>query len=166
MKRIFIALWATTFSIICFANHARAASAAGYKSYVTTGDFEDVLFELNNAIIDRGLTVDYTGHLRSMLERTSDTVSTGTPAGEKTPYVEAKYLQFCSAKLTHEAVRVDPINIVRLCPYVVFIFELKSEPGKINVGYRRPVPGPSKPTQEAFAKVEALLDGIAKQATR
>jgi len=159
MKRILLVLCAFVFAGLCLAGDARAESAAGYQSYFKTGKFEDVLFELNNAIIDRGLVVDRTGHLQTMLERTSKAV------GSKTPYIEAKYLQFCSARLTHGAVSANPFNIA-ICPYVVFIFELKSDPGKIHVGYRRPIAGPSKRPRTAPAKVEALLDEITKAAVK
>jgi hypothetical protein len=159
MKSVLLALCAFVFAGLCLAGDSRAESAAGYKSYIATGEFESVLFELNNAIVDHGLVVDRTGHLQTMLERTSEAV------GSKSPYIEAKYLQFCSAKLTHGAVSANPFNIA-ICPYVVFIFELKSDPGKIHVGYRRPIAGPSKPTRKAIAKVEALLDEIAKEAIK
>jgi len=165
MKRFFIALWAIALANVCFAAGAHAESAAGYKSYIKADTFEDVLFELKNAIVDRGLVVDYTGHLQTMLERTSEAVGSVTPGGSKTPYIEAKYLQFCSAKLTHEVVSANPLNIA-ICPYVVFIFELKSDPGKIHVGYRRPIAGPSRLTRKAVAKVEALLEEITMEATR
>ncbi len=159
MKRILLALCAFVFAGLCLAGDGRAETAAGYQSYIKTGKFDDVLFELNNAIIDRGLVVDRTGHLQTMLERTSEAV------GSKTPYIEAKYLQFCSARLTHGAVSANPFNIA-ICPYVVFIFELKSDQGKIHVGYRRPIAGPSKLTRKALAKVEALLDEITKAAVK
>ncbi len=163
MKKILLALCAFVIAGAYLAGDASAATAAGYKSYIKTGTYEDVLFELNSAIIDRGLVVDYTGHLQTMLERTSEAVGSVTPGGSKTPYIEAKYLQFCSAKLTHGVVSANPLNIA-ICPYVVFIFELKSDPGKIHVGYRRPIAGPSKVSRKAIAKVEALLDEITKQA--
>ena len=98
-----------------------------------------------------------------MLERTSEAVGSVTPGGSKSPYIDAKYLQFCSAKLTHEVVSANPLNIA-ICPYVVFIFELKTDPGKIHVGYRKPIAGPSRLTRKATAKVEALLNDITKQA--
>ena len=148
-----------------FAAGALADETDGYKAYIKDGTFDDVLFELNNAIVDRGLVVDYTGHLGAMLERTSEAVGSVTPAGSKSPYLKAKYLQFCSAKLTHEVVSANPLNIA-ICPYVVFIFELKSDPGKIHVGYRKPIAGPSRLTRRATAKVEALLDDITKEAAK
>ena len=161
--RFLCVLCACAIVALCFARDVRADNAAGYKSYIKDGKFEDVLFELNNAIVDRGLVVDYTGHLGAMLERTGEAVGSVTPGGSKSPYLAAKYLQFCSAKLTHEVVSANPLNIA-ICPYVVFIFELKSDPGKVHVGYRKPIAGPSRLTRRATAKVEKLLDDIVKQA--
>lgn len=138
---------------------AHAESEPGYKAYSKAGKFEDVMFELQNAIINHGLVVDYTGRLNGMLERTSEVVGRGSP------YVEANYLHFCSAKLTHGAVSADPLNIA-ICPYVVFIFETKSEPGKIHVGYRRPITDRSARSRQVLAKVEALLDEIVREAVK
>lgn len=163
MKRHLVAILAIVFSGLPLMAVAHAESAAGYKAYVTEGKFEDVMFELTNAIVDRGLLIDYTGHLQNMLDRTSEAVGSATTDGSKSPYLEAKYLQFCSAKLSFEAVSADPFNIA-ICPYVVFIFELKSEPGKIHVGYRRPIAGSSPETSQALGKVEALLNEIAQAA--
>ena len=159
MKRFFLALCALLVAVFAFTDRAPAASELGYESRIKAGNFDDVLFDLQNAIIDRGLVIDYTGHVQTMLERTSEAVGSVTPGGSKTPYVEAKYLQFCSAKLTHEVVSANPLNIA-ICPYVVFIFELKSDPGNIHVGYRRPIAGPSRLTRKAVEKVEALLAEI------
>jgi hypothetical protein len=163
MKKLFLSLCTFVLIGICLAGEIRAETSIGYKSYIKAGTFEDVMFELNNAILNRGLVVDYTGHLQTMLERTSEAVGSVTPGGSKTPYIEAKYLQFCSAKLTHGVVSANPLNIA-ICPYVVFIFELKTDPGKIHVGYRRPIAGPSRVSRKAIAKVEALLDEITKEA--
>ncbi|MHA1165366.1 MAG: DUF302 domain-containing protein, partial [Alphaproteobacteria bacterium] len=93
----------------------------GYKSISKEASFDTILFELKNAIIDRGLVVDYEGHLQKMLERTSQAVGSVTEAGSKSPYLHAKFLQFCSAKLTHEVVSKNPRNIA-ICPYVVFVY--------------------------------------------
>ena len=165
MHRLVFALCACAIAGFLLAKDAHADDADGYKSYIKDGQFEDVMFELNNAIVDRGLVIDYTGHVDTMLERTSEAVGSVTPGGSKSPYLKAKYLQFCSAKLTHEVVSANPLNIA-ICPYVVFIFELKTDPGKIYVGYRKPIAGPSRLTRKATAKVQALLDDIAKQATK
>lgn len=144
---------------------ATAATQLGYKALKKKGSFEDVEFELKDAIVNRGLVIDYVGHVGKMLARTSDAVGSVTELGSKTPYAHAKYYQFCSAKLTHGVVSANPLNI-SICPYVVFLFELKSEPGVIHVGYRRPFAGPSAVTKKAVDKVEALLNEIITEAAK
>jgi|GEM_PF-42742 len=142
---------------------AIAKPPLGYKTLTKKASFDDVEFELQNAIIDRGLKVDYIGHVGAMLSRTSKTVGSVIKSGSKSPYLKAKYYQFCSAKLTHEVVRANPLNI-SVCPYVVFLFELRTSPGVVHVGYRIPFAGPSEVTQKAVAKVEALLASVIKDA--
>ena len=142
-----------------------AQNELGYKSNSKKADFDAVLFELKNAIIDRGLKIDYEGHLQTMLERTSEAAGSVTATGSKTPYLHAKFLQFCSAKLTHEVVSKNPRNIA-ICPYVVFIYEVRGKPGVIHVGYRKPISDRSPISRKALAKVEALLDGVIADAVK
>lgn len=132
-------------------------STAGYKTIDVKTDFETALFDLSDAIVNRGLVVDYTGHVGKMLERTSGAT------GGKSPYLGARYLQFCSAKLSQAAMQADPDNLA-ICPYVVFAYELKSKPGTTRVGYRRPIAGQSPASREAIAAVEKLLDDIIGEA--
>lgn len=139
-----------------------AESVRGFQAYETKGAFNDVLSDLKDAIINRGLVIDYTGQLNTMLKRTSKTVGSVTESGSPTPYVKAQFMQFCSAKLSHEVISANPQNIA-ICPYVVFIYELKTSPGMIHVGYRRPITGPSKRSRKALSKVDALLDAIVKE---
>lgn len=144
------------------AHVADAAEPLGYKVLTKKAAFGDVEFDLKDAIVNRGLVIDYTGYIGKMLTRTSDAVA---GKGGESPYVHARYYQFCSAKLTHDAVSADPLNI-SICPYVVFLIELKSEPGVIRVGYRRPFAGTSAETHKAVAKVEALLNDIITEAAK
>ena len=130
-----------------------SAQATGHKVLSTKGKFEDVLFELNNAIVNKGLVIDYTGHVDSMLARTSGSV------GLKSPFKNAKYIQFCSAKLTNAAVNADASNLT-VCPYVVFAYETHATEGSIHVGYRRPLGSSSKASKAALANIEKLLDEI------
>ena len=141
---------------------AASAAGVGSVSYTATGNFDDVVFDLENAIIDEGLVIDYRGYVNDMLERTSDVASASTD-GAKSPYADATYMHFCSAALTHAVVAADSENIA-ICPYVVFAYELHSEPGTVHVGYRRPIAGPSEATQAALADIEALLDKIVRAA--
>ena len=150
-------------ALIFFVAASAASADPGYKHYSKKGAFEDVFQDLKDVIINRGLVIDYVGHIDTMLKRTAKAAGSVTDSGQASPYVNAKYLHFCSAKLTHNAVSANPFNLA-ICPYVVFIFEAQAEPGKVVVGYRRPLPGPSKRSREAFAAIEKLLDGIVKEA--
>lgn len=144
------------------ATTTQADGVRGFQAYETKGAFSDVLSDLKDAIINRGLVIDYTGQLNKMLKRTSKTVGSVTESGSATPYLEAQFMQFCSAKLSHEVISANPQNIA-VCPYVVFIYELKTAPGKVHVGYRRPITGPSKRSRKALAKIDALLNDIVKE---
>ncbi len=136
-----------------------AAQSAGYKITSKKGNFDDVVFELSGAIVNKGLVIDYTGHVDSMLSRTSGAV------GVKSPYKNAKYIQFCSAKLTNEAVNADPANM-GICPYVVFAYETVANSGTIHIGYRRPIGAGSGASQRALAKIEKLLNEIVQSAAK
>jgi len=142
---------------------AAAIGADGYSKVEREAAFEDVWQDLQDAVINRGLKIDYIGHLDKMLERTSEVAGSVTPGGSKTPYLNAKYVQFCSAKLTHQSVSANPYNIA-ICPFVIFVFEAKVNPGTVVIGYRKPIPGPSRMTRKAFADIEALLASIIKEA--
>ena len=149
---------------ITFSVSGAMANEHSFVSYSVTGGFEDVVFELENAIVDEGLVIDYRGHVNAMLERTSEVVGSSADDGEKSPYIDATYMHFCSAALTHEAVTADVENL-SICPYVIFAYELRATPGTTYVGYRRPMAGSSPETLAALGKIEALLDRIVKSAS-
>ena len=146
-----------------FGSHS-FAQPADKVHFTTKGTFSEVFQDVKDAIINRGFVIDFTGHVDKMLERTSGVAGSVTKSGEKSPYLHAKYVQFCSAKLTHESVSANPYNLA-ICPYVVFIFESRAKPGTIVVGYRKPQAGPSKLSRAAFNKITKLLAGIASEAT-
>ena len=139
---------------------ATSASAQDLRTYTKQGSFEDVKFELNDAIIRRGLTVDYTGHINKMLERTGADVGSS-----KHIYANAEFFLFCSAKLSRGMIEADPTNL-GFCPYVVFLYEAAAKPGEIVVGYRRPTPTGDQASKAALAAVDTLLDGIVKDAVK
>jgi hypothetical protein len=55
--------------------------------------YDDVKFELNDAIIKRGLVVDHIGQIGTMLDRTGPDVGSTKPL-----YTRAEFFTFCSAK--------------------------------------------------------------------
>lgn len=147
---------ATQFS----AGIALAADAAGGNAYITQSsqsNFSDAVVDLENAVINRGLVIDYKGLVGDMLSRTGEAV------GVASPYSDAIYMHFCSAKHTHAAVAADPENMA-ICPYIVFAYELKADPGKVTLGYRLPKGAATPASQSAMAGIDALLKGIVDEA--
>lgn len=136
------------------------ATAQDLKTFTKTGSFADVRFDLTNAITNRGLVTDSTGNLGAMLERTGKDVGSTRPI-----YKSAEYFTFCSAVLSRQMMEADATN-AGYCPYVMFIYESAAKPGQVVVGYRRLPAAGNAASRKAFAAIEALLDGIAKEAVK
>lgn len=130
---------------------AGAALADGIVSYDTTDSFDDVVFGLENAIIDQGLVIDSVSHTGDMLERTK-----GDVGSDVTIFTNADIFSFCSAQISREVMEADPMNVV-FCPYDIFVIVRPETPDTTTIGFRSFPDGEMK-------KVEALLDGIARAA--
>ena len=113
------------------------------------GSFDDASFAVENAIMNRGLVIDYTSHVGDMLNRTGEDVG-----AEQALFDNAQIFLFCSAAVSRRVMEADPMNIVH-CPYGIFIAEME---GEVMIGHRD---YPDGPMQE----VEALLDAIILEAT-
>lgn len=137
-----------------------ATAADGAKSYIRKGVFEDIRFELTEAIVGKGLVIDFNGKVGEMLARTGADVGSSKPI-----YIRAEYLTFCSAKLSRAMMEADPANAA-FCPYVMFLYELAAKPGEVVVGYRLLPPGKTPADRKALAEINALLDGLAKAAVK
>ena len=141
------------------ADRVRAEPGGGVRIVAVEGAFEDVAAYVADAIVNRGLVIDYRGHIGRMLKRT------GADAGSAKPlYRDAQFFQFCSAVWSRRTMEADPRNIA-YCPYVVFVYELAAKPGLVHVGYRRPSPTGPAPSRKALAAVDRLLDAIVREAT-
>lgn len=130
---------------------AGAALADGIVSYDTSDSFDDVVFGLENAIIDQGLVIDSVSHTGDMLERTK-----GDVGSDVTIFTNADIFSFCSAQISREVMEADPMNVV-FCPYDIFVIVRPETPDTTTIGFRSFPDGEMK-------KVEALLDGIARAA--
>jgi hypothetical protein len=64
----------------CFSVAPSLAQESGLKVYSKQASFEDVRFELENAIVGRGLVVDFNGNVGRMLERTGADVGSTAPS--------------------------------------------------------------------------------------
>jgi hypothetical protein len=138
-----------------------SVAAQTIASYRKAAPYEDVKFELNDAIIRRGLVVDRTGQIGEMLERTGPDVGSTKPL-----YSRAEFFTFCSAKFSRAMMEADLGNIA-FCPFVVFIYEAAGKPGEIVVGYRRPMlASGTEASKKALSEIDALLEGIVKDAVK
>lgn len=136
-----------------------AASQAHADEIVTRtkqGTFDDVRFDLGNAVIATGVSVQSEGNIAAMLGRTAADVG-----ATETVYSRAEFVAFCSAKYSRAMMEADPANIA-FCPFVVFAYETKAKPGEIVVGYRKPVAPASQGAAgaKAAADAEALMAKI------
>jgi hypothetical protein len=130
----------------------------GVVSHTVERPYEDVRFDLENAIINRGLVIDHTSHIGEMLARTAADVGS-----TREIFLNADAMMFCSARLSRAAMEASPGNIA-FCPYVVFAFEAPDAPGKVTVGFRKLAEGGSEASRAALADVNALLAEIIDEA--
>jgi uncharacterized protein (DUF302 family) len=129
--------------------------------YSKRAKFEDVRDDLKLAIEAKGLVIDYQSFVNRMLERTGKDVGSARKL-----YVDAQAFVFCSAVLSRKTMEADPANASQ-CPYSMTVYATLREPETVFVSYRRPWrPDGSAASKAALKEVEALLDGIAREALR
>lgn len=115
------------------------------------GTFEDAAFAVEDAIVSKGLVIDYRSHTGEMLERTK-----GDVGSDVTLFDAADVFLFCSAVVSRQVMEADPMNIV-FCPYDIFVATLAGKEDETIIGYRSFPDGPMK-------EVEVLLDSIVQSA--
>lgn len=118
--------------------------------------FADIREEIENAVIEQGIVVDYNAKVGEMLNRTAADVGVSEDV-----YTHAETWQFCSASLSHALVAANPLNIA-YCPYTIFAFETKANPGVVTVGFRRSLTRDTQHSIKELESVDALLDEIIK----
>ena len=129
---------------------ALPAHAQDMVTYTTIQSFDDVVFGLENAVIDQGLVIDSISHVGEMLERTRTDVGSDVVL-----FQAADVFSFCSAALSRKVMEADVMNI-RFCPYDIFVMQ-EPDSEEVTIGYSS---FPEGPMQE----VQALLDTIARAA--
>ncbi|MET3792232.1 DUF302 domain-containing protein [Aquamicrobium terrae] len=135
----------------CAITSLPALAQDGVHTVTSDSPFEQVMSDLEDAIVNRGYVVDYHGHIGDMLERTAADVGGGKL------YRNAEFLQFCSAVVSRNAMEADIGNIA-YCPYVIFAYEPETKPGEVTVGFRELPAGPGRD------EVNKLLAEIVGQA--
>ncbi|SIS95545.1 hypothetical protein SAMN05421759_107156 [Roseivivax lentus] len=135
-------------AILALAAAGSSVAAEGITTYTAGTSFEDATFAVESAIVGRGLVIDYVSHVGDMLARTGADVGS-----DVTLFEAADVFLFCSAVTSRSVMEADLMNIA-YCPYGIFVADTGSE---VVVGYRNFPDG-------AMQEVQALLDGIAKEA--
>ena len=128
-------------------------------AYSARAKFDDVRDDLKLAIEGKGLVIDYHSFVNRMLERTGRDVGSARKL-----YADAQAFVFCSAVLSRKTMEADAANAA-LCPYSIMVYAKAEDPQTVHVAYRRPWrPDGSAASKAALKEVEALLDGIAREA--
>lgn len=126
--------------------------------YAKATPYDEVREDLEFAIQNRALMVDLTSRIHAMLQRT------GKDLGDDTPLFEnAQAYSFCSAKISRAIMAADAHNIA-FCPFTIVVYTPRGEAGMTYVAYRRPPAASSPRVAAALRELEALLDGIAREA--
>lgn len=144
MKLILTALGA---ALLC----AAPVHADDITRYDTDQSFDDVVFGLENAILDAGLVVDHVSHTGEMLARTKEDVG-----GTKDLFIAADVYSFCSAQVSRQVMEADIMN-VSFCPYEIFVMVTHEDPDTTTIGFRTY-------TSESMQPVQDLLEGILRSA--
>jgi uncharacterized protein (DUF302 family) len=137
-----------------------AAAQTHVVTHAVAGEFDDVRLDLETAIVNRGLVVDYEAFVGEMLARTAADVG-----AEREVFTRAESFQFCSAVLSRRMMEADPANL-GFCPHIVFAYAVPGEDGMVHVGYRRLAEeaAASEESRAALAEINALMDGIVREA--
>ena len=149
--------------LLWMAGQACAAAGAdfgGVTTHAVKGGFDDIRERVVMAIENRGLVLNYTAHVGTMLERTGKDIGS-----ERRIYTNAEVLEFCSAGISRATMEADPRNIA-FCPYAIAVYALPADPGRVHVSYRKPVVQGSAHSMKALRDVGKLLDAIAREALK
>ncbi len=157
---MFISLMRIILLVICLAPWKAGAAQPDVALYTVKGSFDAVKERMVMAIENRGLVLNYTARIGDMLERTGKDIGRATPV-----YGKAEMVEFCSARVSRDTVEADPHNIV-YCPYAIAIYTLPKEQGAVYVSYRKTSMHGSPSSVKALRAVDALLDGIVREAIK
>ncbi len=130
---------------------ASVAHAQEFTTYTVDDTVDNVSFSVESAILDNGLTIDFTSHPGDMLERTREDVGSDVVL-----FSDAVIFNFCSAKVSREVIEADVTNI-GFCPYAIFVYSTPDNPDRTIVGHQK-YPG------ESMAPANDLLDSIIETA--
>ena len=134
-----------------------AAQAIQFNAVQSSDPYEDVMQNVKDAIIGRGLNISDVLSASEMLNRTGHDLGY-----DKNVFEHAETIAFCSAALSHQLVVINPSNMV-LCPFTISVYQLSGDKDTVHVTYRTPEAG--KESAEVIDKIEQLIKSIIQEAT-
>jgi len=134
------------------------AKNSSIRSYQFEANFKDALFDLKEALTNKGLVVDHEARVANMLNRTAKDVG-----ATKTVYKNGMVVEFCSATLSRRAMEADPLNMA-FCPYTMFVYETVANPGHVTVGYKILDGATTKESKKALDDVNKIMDSMTREA--
>lgn len=140
MRMVRVAL---TLFVLAFAPGALAQIV----THGVNAKFDSAKEDLLLAIQGKGLVIDYTSHIGTMLDRTGRDLGSAKKIFDK-----AEAYVFCSALVSRRVMEANPANVA-YCPYGITLHTLPGQPGTVHVSYRRTLP-----------EVDALLGSIVHDA--
>ena len=160
MRKTILLISAVVFAAGCTPPQP-ATTGSSVVRYSADAKFDTVRDDLQHAILAKGLVIDNTAYIATMLDRTRKDVGSSTVI-----YADGngQAFSFCSAVLSRKTMEADAHNIA-FCPYSIVVYSTAAEPGKVYVAYRRPTLAEgSEAARNALKEVETLLDAIARDA--
>jgi uncharacterized protein (DUF302 family) len=106
------------------------AQADGFFTVDVQADYEDVVFNVEQAITNQGLVIDHVSFIGDMLSRTM-----GDVGSDKALFNNAQVFSFCSASMSREVMEAKLRNI-QFCPYGIYVYQAAEEGAPVTVGYR------------------------------
>ena len=113
-------------------------------TYDYDGSFADATFAVEDAIVSKGLVIDYRSHTGEMLERTRADVGSDVVL-----FDNADVFLFCSAVVSRQVMEADPMNIVH-CPYSIFVAD---QDGQVTIGFRDYPDGPMQAVEDLLTEI-------------
>lgn len=128
---------------------ASPVMAQDFTAITIDDSIDNITFSLESAILDKGLTIDFTSHTGEMLERTREDVGSDVVL-----YSEATIFSFCSARVSRRVMEADITNIA-FCPYAIYVYATPDNPEQTIIGHRI-FPGDSmKPANDLLDEIIA-----------
>lgn len=138
---------------VCLAAMLLAASATAdtFRTVSLDADFDDVVFNVEIAVTNRGLVIDDISYVGAMLERTREDMGSDTVL-----FTDARIFSFCSASLSRDVMEARIENI-KFCPYNIYIYQRTGSGAPVYIGYWFH----NEPTMQS---INALMESIVAEA--